>query len=74
MTMNRVNELHKEKQEELEGLYAVVEEVLMKFQEIKETKGFHRLTNEHKEDHQLVETQISDFLNTVDDYVRGDVV
>ena len=72
--MSRVNELVREKQEELGGTFAVFDEALAKANEIPETKGFHRLTNEHKLQYKVLIQDMEALFTILEEYTKGEIV
>ncbi len=72
--MGRVNELQREVEEELKGTHAVFEEAVMKAREIPETKGFHRLTKEHKHQYEMMLREMEEFFSLLEEYTRGDIL
>jgi len=72
--MGRVKELEIEKQEELGGTFAVFDEALAKANEIPETKGFHRLTNEHKLQYKVLIQDMEALFTILEEYTKGEIV
>ena len=70
--MGRVKELQIE--QELSGTFSVFDESMAKANELPETKGYHRLTKEHKQQYDTLIKDMQEFWSLLEDYTRGEIV
>tara|TARA_E500000318_G_scaffold6883_1_gene6447 strand:+ start:116 stop:334 length:219 start_codon:yes stop_codon:yes gene_type:complete len=57
----------------LKELYSTVEDAVMKIDEVEKLEGFKNLRKQHREiDFDIVKKDLSEFLDLIDDYIRGE--
>jgi hypothetical protein len=47
---------------------------MAKANELPETKGYHRLTKEHKQQYETLIKDMQEFWSLLEDYARGEIV
>ena len=72
--MGRVKELQIEMEQELSGTFSVFDESMARANELPETKGYHRLTKEHKQQYDTLIKDMQEFWSLLEDYTRGEIV